>query len=103
MDHTLFTITVVLSLITGTAACILSILTFEILRRSPFGRAVIVLSLIMIVFVVYHVTLLISPGRVALSETVRSLLYTGSALFVWVTVWSQYRVRRGERRDVRSS
>lgn len=89
----LFTLSVVFSLVTGTAAAILSLLLLEILRRSPFGRAVLVLSLVMATFVIYHMTLLLSPGLPVLAEAAKSAMYTGVAVFVWVMVWSQYRIR----------
>lgn len=92
-SETLFTLSVLFSLVTGTAAGILSVLTLEALRRSPFGRAVFALSIVMAVFVLYHATLILSPGTTMLAEGVKSALYTGVAAFVWTMVWSQYRVR----------
>lgn len=92
-DGALFTLSVLFSLVTGTAAGVLSLLALEILRRSPFGRAVFVLSLVMVTFVLYHATLFFSPVSLVITEVVRSTLYTGVAVFVWVMVWSQYRIR----------
>lgn len=89
----LFTLSVLFSLVMGTGAGILSLLFLEVLRRSPFGRAVLVLTLAMVAFVVYHATVLISPGSQVVAEAVRSATYTGVAVFVWVMVWSQYRLR----------
>lgn len=88
-----FTLSVLFSIVAGTAAGILSLLTLEILRRSPFGQAVLVLSLSMAAFVVYHATLLVSPGLPVVASVIRSAMYTGVAAFVWLAVWQQYRMR----------
>lgn len=90
----LFTLSILFSLITGTAASLLALLTLEILRQSPFGRAVFALSVAMALFVIYHVTLLLSPGVATFAEIVKSVIYTGVTAFVWTMVWSQYRMRR---------
>lgn len=94
VSGTLFTVTIVFSLITGTAAGVLSLLTWEVLRRSPFGRAVFLLSIALVIFVVYHVILLIAPDLSWLYELVKSALFTGIAGFIWLMVWSQHRIRR---------
>lgn len=88
------TLSVLFSLVAGAAASILSLLTLEVLRRSPFGRAVFMLSLVMVIFVVYHAAVLLTPERGVLAEAVKSVMFTGIAGFVWLTVWSQYRMRR---------
>lgn len=94
MEHPLFTGSVIFSLISGTAAGILSILAFEILRRSPFGRAVFVLSIVMTIFVIYHAVLIISPGGNVIVSGFESLLFTGVTGFVWMMVWTQWRIQQ---------
>ncbi len=100
VGNSLFTLSVLFSVIMGTAAGVLSLLTLEILRRSPFGRAVFALSIVMAFFVVYHATLIIAPGTTMLAKTGESSLYTGFAAFVWTMVWSQYRMRRRTETEV---
>lgn len=92
----LVTLTLLFSIIAGTAACILSVLNFEILRRSPFGRAVFALSVVLSTFVVYHVLLVLMPGNVLVSHAAKSVTFTSVTAFVWLMVWSQYRLRRHE-------
>ncbi|MFB6354090.1 MAG: hypothetical protein ABEJ92_08400 [Halobacteriales archaeon] len=89
----LFTLSVSYALITGTAAGILSLQTYEFLRRSPFGRAVSVLSLVMLVFIVYHVVLLLFPTPPPVATAIKSLLFTGVAVFVGLMIRSQRRMR----------
>ena len=89
----LYNLTVAFSLATGSAAGLLSLLTWETLRRSPFGRAVFVLSLVMVLFIVYHVVLLVSPTAPAYAVVFKSALFTGVAVFIWMLVWSQRRMQ----------
>ncbi|WP_396610649.1 hypothetical protein ACH9L7_10435 [Haloferax sp. S1W] len=89
----LHTLTVVFSLVSGTTAGILSLLAWESLRQSPFGRAVVVLSFVMAVFTLYHVFVLVYPNPEVLVQVFKSLVFTGVALFVWTMVWCQYRLR----------
>ena len=98
-SETLYNLTVAFSLVTGSAAGLLSLLTWETLRRSPFGRAVFVLSVVMVLFIVYHVVLLVSPAAPAYAGVFKSALFTGVALFVWMLVWSQHRLRSRPRSD----
>ena len=89
----LYNLTVAFSLATGSAAGLLSLLTWEALRRSPFGRAVFVLSVVMVLFIVYHVLLLVSPAPPAYAVVFKSALFTGVAVFIWMLVWSHRRMR----------
>jgi len=91
----LFILTVTYSIITGTAAGLLSLQSWEILRRSPFGRAVFFLSLVMVVFILYHVVLLLFPTPPISSLLLESALFTGMAAFVGLLIWSQHRMRVG--------
>lgn len=90
---TLETLTVAFSLVSGTAAGLMSLLAWETLRRSPFGRAVFILSLVMVTFIGYHLVVLILDTSLPLIQTFKSTLFTGAAVFVWMMVWSQHRVR----------
>ena len=88
-----YNLTVAFSLATGSAAGLLSLLTWETLRRSPVGRAGFVLSVVMVLFIVYHVLLLVSPAPPAFAVVFKSALFTGVALFIWMLVWSQRRLQ----------
>ena len=88
-----YNLTVAFSLAAGSAAGLLSLLTWETLRRSPFGRAVFVLSIVMVLFIVYHVLLLVSPSSPAFAVVFKSALFTGVGVFIWMLVWSQRRLQ----------
>jgi hypothetical protein len=88
-----FNLTVAISLMTGSAAGLLSLLTWETLRRSPFGRAVSVLSLVMVLFIIYHVLILLTPTMQAYSVLFESALMAGVAIFIWLLIWSQHRMK----------
>ena len=93
VSEVVYNLTVAFSLAAGSAAGLLSLLTWESLRRSPFGRAVFVLSLVMVLFIVYHVILLVSSTTPAYVGVFKSALFTGVALFIWMLVWSQRRLQ----------
>lgn len=90
----LFTLTVTFSLITGTAAGLLSLLTWEILRRSPLGQAVFVLSIVLVAFILYHVIVLLSPTPPMIAKLFKSAMFTGATVFIWTMVWIQRRMRQ---------
>lgn len=94
MGGAFYDLTVAFSIVTGTAAALLALLTWETLRRSPFGRAVFVLSLVMVLFIVYHVVLAVAPSEPDYAGIVKSALFTGVTLSIWTFVWSHHRLRR---------
>jgi len=97
------TLTIVLSLVSGTAAGLLSLLTWEILRRSPLGRAVFVLSIVLVIFTLYHVIVLVSPIPTLVEKLFKSAMFTGATVFIWTMVWIQRRMRRSAAGEANSS
>lgn len=93
-EETFVTLTVALSLVAGTAAGLLSLLTWEILRQSPLGRAVFVLSIVLVIFTVYHVVVLVSPISPMVAQLFKSATFTAAAVFIWTMVWIERRMRR---------
>lgn len=89
-----YDLTVVFSIVTGTAAALLALLTWETLRRSPFGRTVFVLTLVMVLFIVYHVVLAVTPAEPDYAGVVKSAIFTGVTLSIWMLVWSHLRMQR---------
>ena len=85
---------IIISLITGTAAGLLSLLTWEILKRSPFGRAVLVLTIAMALFTVYHGLSLFLPASELVLEVIKSGLFTGLAVFILLLVAKEHRMRK---------
>lgn len=84
---------IVFALITGTAAGLLSLLTWEILKQSPFGRGVLVLSIAMFLFVGYHTLALVFPAAEVLLELVKSGLFTGVAVFILLLIVNEHRIK----------
>lgn len=93
VSETVYNLTVAFSLAAGSAAGLLSLLTWETLRRSPFGRAVFVLSLVLVVFIAYHVVLLVAPPAAGVLAVFKSAMFTGIAVFIGLLVYSQHRLR----------
>ncbi len=75
------------ALMLGTAALLLSLLTWEVFRESPLGRGIFILSFLMSAFILYHATLVVLDGVPIGIAAVESLLYTGFAVIVWWMVW----------------
>ncbi len=93
VGETLYNLSVAFSLAAGSAAGLLSLLTWEALRQSPFGRAVFFLSVVLVVFIAYHVVLLVSPPAGGVVAVLKSVMFTGVAFFIWMLVWSQHRLQ----------
>lgn len=75
-----------LSLVTGTAALTLCLLTWEILRESAIGRTVGALTVVMALFSVYHGIELLTPQGELFTSVLKSITFTGVALFVGITI-----------------
>lgn len=88
----LYTLSVIYSIMSGTAAAILSFETWDVLRRSPFGLAVFFLSLVMVLTITYHVLLLVVPVPPLVASVLKSAMYTGTGLFIGSMIWSQHRM-----------
>lgn len=94
--HTLFNISVTVALVTGTAAGLLGLLTWEIFRTSPFGRALFTLTAVMAVFTLYHAVLLVfGTGSLLVADLIKSAIFTGMAAFIGMIILSQRRLRQG--------
>lgn len=91
---TLFDLSVAFAIVTGSGAGMLSLLSWEIFRRSPLGRSILVLSSTMSVFIVYHVLLLGLQTDPVLLKIIESVAYTGVVGFIGAMVLSQHRLRR---------
>lgn len=94
-DATLFTLSVTFALVTGVAAGVLALLSWEIFRASPFGRALFALTAVMSAFTLYHALLLVSRTGSLTTHFIESGIFTGMALVVGTAIWSQRRLRRG--------
>lgn len=93
-EQLMTTVTVIFALVTGTGAGVLSLLAWEVFRKSPFGRAVLALTITMIVMILYHLILLLFPSTPTAAKILKSAMFTGVMIFIWVMVWDQHRVQR---------
>jgi hypothetical protein len=82
----LFHVTVTFALVTGTAAGVLSLLTWEVFRRSVFGRVIFVFSVVMSLFIIYHVLLLVLGESNGFLAVLDSVLYTGLVAFIIMVI-----------------
>lgn len=89
-----FLLTVALALCLGTAATLLAVLNWEILRESPIGRVLLLLAVVEGVFLVYHVVVLVGPEISLTSQLLHSALYTATAAMVIKLVSFQRKVTR---------
>lgn len=94
--YTLFDISVTVALVAGTAAGLLALLTWNIFRTSPFGRALFTLTAVMAVFTLYHgVLLVVGSESLVVVRVIQSAIYTGMAAFIAMMIRSQRRLQRG--------
>jgi len=88
----LFHLSVTFAIVTGSAAGILSLLSWEVFRHSTFGRVVFAFSILMSVFILYHVLLMVVPEPRLFLSLVESLFYTALAAFVVYMVHVEYQL-----------
>lgn len=94
MSEVLAHVSVALALVTGTAAGVLSLLSWEIFRRSPFGRAVAVLSIFMSLYIFYHGVVLVLHPEPLIAKLIENAAYTGLVIFIAMMIRLQRRFRR---------
>lgn len=85
---------VVLSLMTGTAALTLCLLTWNILRRSVVGKTILVLTVVLGLFDVYHGLVLLVPESRLATSVLKSISLTGVVLFIAMSIRIQTRIGR---------
>lgn len=98
-DATWADLLVVLSLMTGTAALTLCLLTWNILRRSIVGETVVVLTVVLGLFDVYHGLVLLVPESRLVTSVLKSVTLTGMVLFIAMSIRTQTRIRRDGTRE----
>lgn len=69
------------ALVAGTAAFVLSSLTYRVFAGSPFGRMIAVLPVSFALFVLYHALLLIPGGSRFVAELVETASFVGLLAF----------------------
>lgn len=93
VDTTLHSLSAIFAIIAGTGAGVLSILVWRILRKSPFGTVVALLSITMSGLIVYHVVLFVFRPDSLFLNTLRSALHTVLAVFLWLVIATHQQLR----------
>ena len=89
----MFHLTVTFAIVTGTAAGVLALLSWEVFRQSAFGQVIFALSGLMSLFILYHVAVLGFGAHLPQVEVLQSLLYTGFAVFIGLMIRVELRMR----------
>ncbi|SFR97849.1 hypothetical protein SAMN05216559_1926 [Halomicrobium zhouii] len=85
--------------VTGAAAGVLAVLSWQLFRESPFGRAVALLSVVASVITFYHVLLLALGSETFVLQALRSGVNTVIAGVLLLVVHEHRRLRRDRTAD----
>lgn len=99
VDTTLHALSAIFAIIGATGAGVLSAVVWSVLRKSPFGTIIALLSVLMSGMILYHVVLFMLGSDSLFLNTFRSALYTILAIFLWLVMATheqlQYNVSGG--------
>lgn len=84
---------IALALIGGTGAGVLSLLSWEVFRQSPFGKAVFALTVMMSAFVIYYTVVSAIQTDLLVVEILQSLIYTVLVVVIALMIDAQRRIR----------
>lgn len=93
VDTTLHTLSALFAIIGGTGAGVLSIGVWSVLRKSPFGIIIALLSVTMSGMIVYHVVLFVLGAESLFMDTFRSALQTILAIFLWLVIITNHQLQ----------
>lgn len=93
VEGVMYELTVTFSLVAGTAALLLSLLLWDTLYRTPFGRAVFAIAVLMGLFSLYHVVVLTLPERLFVTTAAKSVTLTGAVVVVGLMIRLDRRLR----------
>ncbi|GAA0213775.1 MULTISPECIES: hypothetical protein [Halobacteriales] len=93
VDSTIHTLSAIFAIMSGTGAGLLALFFWRILRESPFGTVIALLSVTMTATIVYHVILFILEPDTVLFATIRSALYTIVAIFLWLVIATHQQIK----------
>lgn len=93
VDTTLHTLSALFAIIGGTGAGILSIVVWSVLRKSPFGTIIALLSVTMSGMIIYHVVLFFLGADSLFMDTFRSALQTILAIFLWLVIVTHHQLQ----------
>lgn len=86
------TLTLLFSLVMGSVAMTLSLLMWRILRESAAGRVVVALTVVMLLFNMYHGIAVLIPQSELFVSVLKSITFTGVALFIALSIQFERRV-----------
>lgn len=93
VDTPLHTLSALFAIIGGTGAGILSIVAWSVLRKSPFGMIIALLSVTMSGIIIYHVVLFVVGADSLFLNTFRSALQTILAIFLWLVIATHHQLQ----------
>lgn len=93
LELTVYGLGLVVTIVVGTAAGILALLSWRAVQKTPFEMIAVILALSLVGVIVYHVMVAVSGGSLVL-ETLRSVIHTALALFVWLAIVFHQQVQR---------
>lgn len=94
VNTTVHTLSAIFAIISGTGAGFLALVFWQVLRESPFGTVVALLSGTMSAMIVYHVVLFVVEPDTLLVEILRSGLYTIVAIFLWLVIATHQQIEQ---------
>lgn len=94
IDASLQTASILFAIIGGTAAGVLSLLLWGILRESPFGTVITLLTLTLAGVILYHVFLIIAGGESVFLDTLRSAMHTVVAIFLLLVIATHEQIQQ---------
>lgn len=94
IDASLQTASILFAIIGGTAAGVLSLIFGGILRETPFGMIVTLLTLTLSGVILYHVFLIIAGGESIFLDTLRSAMHTVVAIFLWLVIATNEQIQQ---------
>lgn len=93
VNTTLHALSAIFAIIAATGAGVLSVLAWRILRESPFGTVIALLSVTMSGLIAYHVVLFVLGADSLFLDTLRSALHTVLAIFLWLVIATHERLQ----------
>ncbi|NHN42971.1 hypothetical protein G9C85_15225 [Halorubellus sp. JP-L1] len=93
VDSTVHTLSAIFAIMSGTGAGLLALFFWRVLRESPFGTVIALLSITMTATISYHVVLFVVEPDTILFDTLRSALYTIVAIFLWLVIATHHQIK----------
>lgn len=102
MVDTVFRLSTLFAVCTGSVGFVLAVLAWKAFRGAPFGRGLAILVPFMAAFTLYHALLLAVPDLPLLALTIESVAFVLVLVFVGFMVRLHYRRLRTPQNEVAS-